>query len=99
MRVDTVGYEVASQHRTAADSPSWPWSTVWDSGMLCAFSRRVLFLSFSLSLSFTCSPFLFCGAPPISNYKHSNCSVHFLQESSHCQLPDLDYSHVKKEPL
>ncbi len=49
---DTGASEVASRSRRAAGSRSWPWSSAWGDGTLCAFSREILSLySLSSSLS------------------------------------------------
>lgn len=48
---DTGANGGASQSWRAAGSPSWPWSSAWDDGTLCAFSREILVFFFSLTLS------------------------------------------------
>lgn len=48
---DTGASEVASRSRRAGGSRSWPWSSAWGDGTLCAFSREILLLYSLLLLS------------------------------------------------
>lgn len=52
---DTGASEVASQSRRAGGSRSWPWSSAWGDGTLCAFSREILLLYSLLLLSLSFS--------------------------------------------
>lgn len=57
---DTGANGGASQSWRAAGSPSWPWSSAWDDGTLCAFSREILVFFFffnALCLSLQSSSF------------------------------------------
>lgn len=64
MRGDTGVSAVASRNRRAAGSRSWPWSSAWGDGTLCAFSREILRSTRdlphtrSLALSLSSDPFL-----------------------------------------
>lgn len=78
---DTGASEVASRSRRAGGSRSWPWSSAWGDGTLCAFSREILLL-YSLLLSLSLARSL----PLTYSLSLSPSSDQFPSSASSCLL-------------
>lgn len=79
---DTGASEVASRSRRAGGSRSWPWSSAWGDGTLCAFSREILLLYSLLLLSL----FLWLARSHSLTHSLSPSSDQFPSSASSCLL-------------